>query len=120
MDFISIYESCYTPVFFVQDYLSQFFSEVGVSAPNSHRRSSLDSFEDTLRKMQEFFGLVVTGQLDSNTLDVMARPRCGFTDVTRYGHFDGRPKWDKTVVTYRYHTMPQQSATSLCKQIAQT
>ncbi|XP_044078702.1 matrix metallopeptidase 30 [Siniperca chuatsi] len=84
-----------------QDYLSQFFSDVGVSAPSSIWRSSLDSFEDTLRKMQDFFGLEVTGQLDSNTLEVMARPRCGFTDVTRYGHFDGRPKWDKTVITYR-------------------
>ncbi|KAM6907570.1 LOW QUALITY PROTEIN: matrix metallopeptidase 30 [Xenentodon cancila] len=84
-----------------QNYLSQFFSEVGVSAPNSIQRNSLDSFEDTLRNMQQFFGLEVTGQLDSNTLEVMARPRCGFTDVTRYGHYDGRPKWDKTIVTYR-------------------
>ncbi|XP_054482528.1 matrix metallopeptidase 30 [Anoplopoma fimbria] len=84
-----------------QDYLSQFFSDVGVSAPSSVHRSSLDSFQDTLRKMQEYFGLEVSGQLDSNTMEVMARPRCGFTDVTRYGHFDGRPKWDKTVVTYR-------------------
>ncbi|XP_023273498.1 collagenase 3-like [Seriola lalandi dorsalis] len=84
-----------------QDYLSQFFSDVGVSAPSSVLRSSLDSFDDTLKKMQEFFGLEMTGQLDSNTLEVMARPRCGFTDVTRYGHFNGQPKWDKTVLTYR-------------------
>nr|UZH45424.1 matrix metalloproteinase-30 [Scatophagus argus] len=84
-----------------QDYLSQFYSDVGVSAPNSNWRSSLDSFEDTLRKMQEYFGLEVTGQLDSNTLEVMARPRCGFTDVPRYSHFDGGPKWNKNVVTYR-------------------
>ncbi|KAM7374845.1 hypothetical protein PAMP_007480 [Pampus punctatissimus] len=84
-----------------QDYLSQFFSDVGVSAPNSTWRSNLDSYEDTLRKMQEFFGLEVTGQLDSNTLQVMARPRCGFTDVASYAHFDGQPKWEKTVVTYR-------------------
>ncbi|XP_067463471.1 matrix metallopeptidase 30 [Thunnus thynnus] len=84
-----------------QDYLSQFFSDMGVSAPNGTWRSALDSFEDTLKKMQEFFGLEVTGQLDSNTLQVMARPRCGFTDVLKYSHFDGRPKWDKTVVTYR-------------------
>ncbi|KAM3601372.1 uncharacterized protein V6R79_011661 [Siganus canaliculatus] len=84
-----------------QDYLSQFFSDVGVSAPNSVWRSSLDSFEDTLRKMQEYFGLEVTGQLDTNTLEVMAQPRCGFTDVTRYAHFDGAPKWDKNVITFR-------------------
>ncbi|TKS83806.1 Collagenase 3 [Collichthys lucidus] len=84
-----------------QAYLSQFFSDVGVSAPNTVRRSALDSFDDTLRKMQEYFGLEVTGQLDSNTMEVMARPRCGFTDVTRYSHFDGEPKWEKPVVTYR-------------------
>lgn len=91
-------------VFFVQDYLSDFFSEVGVRAPNSTFRSSLDSFEGTLRKMQEFFRLEVTGRLDSNTLEVMKRPRCGFTDVARYSHFDGRPKWNKAEVTYRYAT----------------
>uniref|UniRef100_A0A672HCV5 Matrix metallopeptidase 30 n=1 Tax=Salarias fasciatus TaxID=181472 RepID=A0A672HCV5_SALFA len=68
-----------------QDYLSRFFSDVGVSAPDS----------------QEFFGLEATGQLDSNTLEVMNRPRCGFTDVLRYSHFEGGPKWDKTVITYR-------------------
>ncbi|XP_070700184.1 matrix metallopeptidase 30 [Pempheris klunzingeri] len=84
-----------------QAYLSQFFSDVGVSAPSSVLRSSLDSFEETLKEMQRFFGLKVTGQLDSNVIEVMARPRCGFTDVTRYAQFDGRPKWDKPVITYR-------------------
>lgn len=84
-----------------QAYLSRFFSDVGVSAPNSIWRSSLDSFEDTLRKMQEFFGLEVTGKLDSNTAEVMARPRCGVTDVNRYAHFDGLPMWEKAVITYR-------------------
>ncbi|XP_068600587.1 matrix metallopeptidase 30 [Brachionichthys hirsutus] len=88
-------------VFKARKYLSEFFSEVGVTAPDSKFRSSLDSFEDTLRKMQEFFGLELTGQLDSNTLEVMSRPRCGFTDVKRYGYFDGRPRWDKTEITYR-------------------
>ncbi|KAK5620384.1 hypothetical protein CRENBAI_024767 [Crenichthys baileyi] len=83
------------------NYLSQFFSEVGVSSPSTVLRSSMDSFEDTLRKMQEFFGLEMTGQLDSNTLEVMFRPWCCFTDVTRYGHLDGQPKWNKAVVTYR-------------------
>lgn len=83
--------------------MSQFYSDVGVSAPESIWRSALDNFEDTLKKMQEFFGLEVTGQLDSNTLEVMAQPRCGFTDVARYGHFAGQPKWENNVVTYRYN-----------------
>ncbi|CAL9685956.1 unnamed protein product [Knipowitschia caucasica] len=84
-----------------QDYLSRFFSDVGVSAPGSVSRSSLDSFEDGLRKMQEFFGIGVTGQLDSQTLDVMSRRRCGVSDVARYGYFDNQPKWDKKEITYR-------------------
>ncbi|KAM8835784.1 macrophage metalloelastase-like [Synchiropus picturatus] len=88
-------------VFKAKEYLSAFFSEVGVTAPNSTWRSALDSFEETLKKMQEFFGLEVSGQLDTNTLQVMELPRCGFNDVTRYSHFDGQPRWDKPVVTYR-------------------
>ncbi|XP_071754407.2 matrix metallopeptidase 30 [Centroberyx gerrardi] len=84
-----------------QSYLSTFYSDMGVSAPNSIRRSARDSFEDTLRKMQDFFGLEVTGHLDSKTMEAMDQPRCGFTDVARYGHFDGRPHWDKNEVTYR-------------------
>nr|XP_057943361.1 macrophage metalloelastase-like [Doryrhamphus excisus] len=86
-----------------QDYLSQFFSEVGVTDGTETYRSGLDSFDDTLRLMQEFFGLEVTGELDSNTKEVMSRPRCGFTDLDKYkyGHFDGQPKWDKNVITYR-------------------
>ncbi|XP_061817746.1 uncharacterized protein [Nerophis lumbriciformis] len=86
-----------------QDYLSQYFSEVGVSDGTGTWRSGLDSFTDTLKIMQEFFGLEVTGQLDSNTMEVMSRPRCGFTDLDKYkyGHFDGQPKWEKNVITYR-------------------
>lgn len=88
----------------LQEYLSRYFSEVGVSAPNTVWRSSLDSFDDALRKMQEYFGLEVTGELDSSTLEVMARPRCGFTDVHSYSHFEDKPKWLKPLVTYRYST----------------
>ncbi|XP_061902656.1 uncharacterized protein LOC133649954 [Entelurus aequoreus] len=86
-----------------QDYLSQYFSEVGVSDGTGTWRSGLDSFTDTLKIMQEFFGLEVTGQLDSNTMKVMSRPRCGFTDLDKYkyAHFDGQPKWEKNVITYR-------------------
>lgn len=61
----------------------------------------VDSFERDLRSMQNFFGLEVTGRLDSNTLEVMAKPRCGVTDVAHYGHFQGKPRWKQSIVTYR-------------------
>ncbi|XP_047464027.1 matrix metallopeptidase 30 [Mugil cephalus] len=85
----------------VQNYLSQFYPDTVVSTSRAMQRSSQVSFESNLRKMQTFFGLEVTGQADSRTLEVMSRPRCGFIDINRYGLFEGRPKWNKTVVTYR-------------------
>ncbi|KAA0704192.1 Collagenase 3 [Triplophysa tibetana] len=51
--------------------------------------------------MQEFFGLEVTGKVDTNTVEVMKKSRCGVTDVSRYGHFEGKPKWKQSVLTYR-------------------
>ncbi|XP_041055113.1 collagenase 3-like [Carcharodon carcharias] len=51
--------------------------------------------------MQEFFGLEVTGNLDSATLEVMEKPRCGVPDVAEYNHFPGMMKWKKNKITYR-------------------
>lgn len=50
--------------------------------------------------MQVFFGLNVTGALDSDTLAVMSSPRCGVPDVDEVSHIQGT-QWDKNVVTYR-------------------
>ncbi|XP_035638204.2 uncharacterized protein LOC118391192 [Oncorhynchus keta] len=86
-------------------YLSQFYSVAGSTNSIMSRRvmmdTPVDSFERDLRSMQDFFGLEVTGRLDSNTLEVMAKPRCGVTDVARYGHFQGKPRWKQSIVTYR-------------------
>ncbi|XP_077355407.1 macrophage metalloelastase-like [Festucalex cinctus] len=86
-----------------QDYLSHYFSEVGVTTRSETWRAGLDSFTDTLKLMQEFFGLEVTGQLDTNTMEMMLQPRCGFPDLNtfKHAHFDGQPKWEKNVITYR-------------------
>lgn len=57
--------------------------------------------KDTLKKMQKFFGLPETGELDQQTVETMKKPRCGNPDVAGYNHFPGRLKWDKTDLTYR-------------------
>ncbi|NXT80239.1 MMP3 protein, partial [Zapornia atra] len=54
-----------------------------------------------IKELQEFFGLQVTGKLDSSTLDLVQKRRCGFPDVAGFSTFAGQPKWTKQVLTYR-------------------
>ncbi|KAK7812797.1 hypothetical protein U0070_019823, partial [Myodes glareolus] len=54
-----------------------------------------------IQEMQKFLGLEMTGKLDSNTMDVMLKPRCGVPDVGGFSTFPGSPKWRKTHLTYR-------------------
>ncbi|XP_078513139.1 matrix metalloproteinase-18-like [Lissotriton helveticus] len=64
-------------------------------------RNNGSPFSEKLREMQQFFGLEVTGRLDSETLEVMEKPRCGVSDVARYSITPGRPVWKTTDITYR-------------------
>lgn len=96
-------EICFPVVFaffclFGQAYLNQFYSlEIeGNHLVQSMNRSLIDG---KLREMQAFFGLTVTGTLDSNTLEIMKTPRCGVPDVGQYGFT--LPGWRKYNLTYR-------------------
>uniref|UniRef100_A0A8C9VTV2 Collagenase 3 n=1 Tax=Scleropages formosus TaxID=113540 RepID=A0A8C9VTV2_SCLFO len=62
---------------------------------------SSDAMRQKIREMQAFFQLEVTGNLDSNTLDVMSKARCGVPDVGEYNLFPRNLKWDKAEVTFR-------------------
>lgn len=81
-----------------QAYLNQFYSlEIeGSHHVQSKNRSLLDS---KLQEMQAFFGLTVTGELDSDSLEIMKVPRCGVPDVGQYGYT--LPGWRKQNLTYR-------------------
>ncbi|XP_067889866.1 collagenase 3-like [Heterodontus francisci] len=80
---------------FAQQYLNQFYDfEDGLKTSN-------DSLRANVMKMQKFFGLLVTGELDSTTLEIMKRPRCGVRDVLQYNHFPGKIKWQHKNLTYR-------------------
>ncbi|XP_054649944.1 transforming growth factor beta regulator 1 [Dunckerocampus dactyliophorus] len=83
-----------------EGYLSKFYDDVGTR--NTTRRKILRSnFSEDLESMQSFFGLEVTGVLNKETVEVMKAPRCGVSDISRYGHFAGKPKWNKRLITYR-------------------
>ncbi|XP_011226744.2 matrix metalloproteinase-27 isoform X3 [Ailuropoda melanoleuca] len=81
-----------------QAYLNQFYSlEIEGSHLVQSKNSSL--LDGKIREMQAFFGLTVTGQLDSNTLKIMKTPRCGVPDVGQYGYT--LPGWGRYNLTYR-------------------
>lgn len=57
--------------------------------------------KDTLKKMQKFFLLQETGEIDAKTVEIMKKPRCGVPDVANYNFFHRKPMWQKKDITYR-------------------
>lgn len=86
-------------LFFLQKYLRSFYN-----LPNGLQGVGMPSgvMRQKIREMQAFFGLQVTGNLDTNTLDVMHTPRCGVPDVGEYNLFPRNLKWPTTNVTFRW------------------
>uniref|UniRef100_A0A8C5WFC9 Peptidase metallopeptidase domain-containing protein n=1 Tax=Leptobrachium leishanense TaxID=445787 RepID=A0A8C5WFC9_9ANUR len=67
----------------------------------SAKRPGRKAFIEKITEMQKFFGLNVTGILNTETMNVMKSPRCGIPDVAEFSLFPGRPKWNKRHLTYR-------------------
>ncbi|XP_016887343.2 matrix metalloproteinase-20 [Cynoglossus semilaevis] len=80
------------------DYLQQYYHLQ--KEPAGRMKRSGPTFTSKVKDMQIFFGLNVTGELDSDTLDVMRSPRCGVPDVEEYSTLQGS-RWNKNVISYR-------------------
>uniref|UniRef100_A0A8C7WWC4 Peptidase metallopeptidase domain-containing protein n=1 Tax=Oryzias sinensis TaxID=183150 RepID=A0A8C7WWC4_9TELE len=86
---------------FAETYLKRFFNLTEQSGPSA--RGGVSPMSRRLREMQRFFGLQVTGTLDTDTLEVMKKPRCGIPDINigQFSTFGNNVKWQKNPLTYR-------------------
>ncbi|XP_074925108.1 interstitial collagenase-like [Chelonoidis abingdonii] len=85
---------------FAEKYLEKYYKLKTEAEPIFKMKNS-KAITDKIREMQEFFGLKVTGELDSKTLEVMKQSRCGIPDVGQFRTFPGSPRWTKTDLKYR-------------------
>uniref|UniRef100_G3PWN0 72 kDa type IV collagenase n=1 Tax=Gasterosteus aculeatus aculeatus TaxID=481459 RepID=G3PWN0_GASAC len=70
----------------------------------SEDRCNLLVLRDTLKKMQKFFSLQETGEVDAQTVAIMKKPRCGVPDVANYKFFPRKPIWQKKDITILGYT----------------
>ncbi|XP_060090873.1 matrix metalloproteinase-18-like [Heteronotia binoei] len=82
-----------------EKYLRSYYPEPE-GTPVLRSRGNKINMADKIRQMQEFFGLRVTGQLDSHTLDVMKKPRCGVPDIGELRSAHARNRWPQKDLKY--------------------
>ncbi|XP_053160235.1 interstitial collagenase-like [Hemicordylus capensis] len=83
----------------VKKYLDDFYSSDPVIIGQFKTKGS-DPMTEKLKAMQRFFKLKVTGEADTETLEVMMKARCGVPDLGQFVLTDGNPKWKHTNITY--------------------
>ncbi|XP_055602632.1 matrix metalloproteinase-14 isoform X2 [Uranotaenia lowii] len=95
-------------------YLSQFgYLSAKYRNPTSGNLLDEDTWEKAIMEFQSFAGLNVTGDLDSETMELMSLPRCGVRDKVGFGS-DSRSKryalqgsrWKVKALTYRISKYP--------------
>ncbi|XP_049547028.1 matrix metalloproteinase-14 isoform X3 [Anopheles darlingi] len=96
-------------------YLSQFgYLSPKYRNPTSGNLLDQDTWEKAIMEFQSFAGLNVTGELDSETMQLMSLPRCGVKDRVGFGS-DTRSKryalqgsrWKVKDLTYRISKYPK-------------
>ncbi|MBN3300149.1 MMP13 Collagenase, partial [Amia calva] len=81
-------------------YLTKFYNLTVADGPIYKRKFNPELIKK-VKEMQKFYGLAVTGIVDSDTVAVMKKPRCGVVDMDRYSTFPGNLKWPRNSLTYR-------------------
>ncbi|CAJ1064575.1 matrix metalloproteinase-18 [Xyrichtys novacula] len=89
---------------FAEEYLQHFYNYK--PRPQRQKRTAYKHVDtdwntdmcDKIQEMQRFFGLPPSGELTSETLAMMKKPRCGLSDVE---HFEETIRWKKNTLSYR-------------------
>ncbi|XP_052422620.1 collagenase 3-like isoform X1 [Carassius gibelio] len=84
-----------------EHYLKSFYNLTDETDQRIVDRRESSQLTEKMKEMQKFFGFKVTGKLDSETMEMMKKPRCGVPDVAKYSTFEGNPKWQTNKLTYR-------------------
>ncbi|KAF3706751.1 Collagenase 3 [Channa argus] len=97
---------------FAENYLKRFFNLTEETGPT--RRGGISPVAKKLSEMQRFFGLNISGKLDTDTLAMMKKPRCGVPDeaVARFSTFGNNLKWEKNSLTYRIESYTPDMSTA--------
>ncbi|XP_017291902.1 collagenase 3 [Kryptolebias marmoratus] len=84
-----------------ENYLKKFFNLTERHGPTA--RLGISPMTKKLIEMQKFFGLQITGSLDTDTMNMMKKPRCGVPDVNvaHFSTFGSNLKWQTNNLTYR-------------------
>ncbi|XP_048199997.1 matrilysin [Perognathus longimembris pacificus] len=77
-----------------ENYLERFYV-------HNSKRMETNVFETKLKEMQRFFGLPITGRLNSHIMEIMQKPRCGVPDVAEFSLSLDQPKWPFNIISYR-------------------
>ncbi|XP_044141114.1 matrix metalloproteinase-18-like [Bufo gargarizans] len=84
---------------FAEEYLKRYYNLQ--NNVRQSRKKGENPLTLKIKEMQQFLGLKVTGKLDSETMEVMHQPRCGFVDAGEFNIFPGNKGWNKKELTYR-------------------
>ncbi|XP_067890188.1 matrix metalloproteinase-20-like [Heterodontus francisci] len=85
-------------LYYAQKYIKQFYT---LGDGSEGLLESKDSLSGKIKEVQQFYGLQVTGKLNHETIEIMKVPRCGVPDLAQYRLYPGKPRWKKSIVTYR-------------------
>ncbi|XP_019385817.1 PREDICTED: matrix metalloproteinase-20-like [Crocodylus porosus] len=84
---------------YAEKYPQQFYSMDPVSSRTAKRY--IRAVSSKIKEIQGFFGFHVTGKLDTQTVAMMKKSRCGVSDVKKHEFYIKKPKWKGNTITYR-------------------